>query len=322
LETGKINQCFFKDLHQVGIISRNLKETIKKYSDLYHIYPWNVWEYGPSIVEDMEIYSKRKNHKMRIATCKSRNIDFEIIEPLDNISIYSAFLDRYGEGLHHLNFEIFDYDHIINSFCNKGIGVAQYGNLSGKHKYAYLDTFHELDYYIEISKNFPGYKKIPPLYTYPAKTSNKTDKAGQIFSNIGYIGIFSKDLPGVVLKMKKNYCFEDWHFFKISQKGQHDFFAKEEDNLASDVDVAICNMNNVRLVIIKAEEIGSMKITRKGLHHLGFPVNDIDQALAYCKTLNLKIECTGTFHNSKFAYLSTDVDLKFPICVYEANQWL
>ncbi len=322
MKRKKINECLFKDLHQIGIISGDLKETIRKYSDLYRIYPWNVWEYDSSIVEDMEVFSKRKNHKMLIATCKSLNIDLEIIEPLDNISIYSEFMDHYGEGLHHLNFEICDYDHMMNSFASKGIGTAQYGNLLGKHKYAYLDTFQELNYYIEISKNFPGYKRIPPLYTYPEKPVGEIGPDVEILSEIGYIGIFSNDLQGAVMQMNKNYCLDDWHFFKINKKGDQDFFSKKEKSLDSGAEVAICKINNVKLVIFNITEIGPMKNAREGLHHLGFPVNNIEQALDYLQKLNLKIEFTGTLQNIKFAYLSTNIDLKFPIGVYETKQGL
>jgi hypothetical protein len=41
------------------------------------------------MVEDMEVRGKEINYSMMVVTCKSANMDWEIIEPLDQKTIYT-----------------------------------------------------------------------------------------------------------------------------------------------------------------------------------------------------------------------------------------
>ena len=128
----------FKNIHQVGIVTRNARKTINRYIEDYNIGPWNMWEFGPEMVEDMSVHGKRTDYRMLVATCKTLNVDFEIIEPLDDKSIYYEFLTLHGEGIQHLNYDVINYDKTLKYFKDNNIGVTQFGNLVGKHRYILL----------------------------------------------------------------------------------------------------------------------------------------------------------------------------------------
>ena len=86
---------------------------------------------------------------MRIGFAKIGELQWELIEPLDNESIYSEFLQECGEGLHHIAFDVENYDDTIGACKDKGIGVLQGGTV-GKTGFAYLDTQKALGCITEI----------------------------------------------------------------------------------------------------------------------------------------------------------------------------
>jgi len=104
----------FKGISQVGIVVDNLKEKIRKYEDTYNIGPWHIEEYNSDNIKDMFVYENRKDYSMKIAFCVLGNIQFKLIEPLDE-SIYSEFYNRYeGKLIHHLRMDVDDYHGVLN----------------------------------------------------------------------------------------------------------------------------------------------------------------------------------------------------------------
>ena len=99
----------------------------------------------------MIIDDKRVDYKMRLAQCSIGDIGLELVEPLDNISIYAKFLKEFGEGLHHIGYEVDNYEEVIKFFRDKGMGVYQGGNYYGAI-YTYLNTQEDLKHIIEIHK--------------------------------------------------------------------------------------------------------------------------------------------------------------------------
>ncbi len=69
----------FSNIHQIGLVVKNIEETLVDYTKNYGIGPWSVWEFNSNIVEDMEVRGEKVNYRMMVATCKSFNVDWEII---------------------------------------------------------------------------------------------------------------------------------------------------------------------------------------------------------------------------------------------------
>jgi catechol 2,3-dioxygenase-like lactoylglutathione lyase family enzyme len=73
-----------------------------------------------------------------------------------------------GGGLHHIAFEVDDFDATLARFRNKKIGVLQGGNWNGRFEYAYLDTEAGLSTIAEIYTPLSeGGEFPPPERTYP-----------------------------------------------------------------------------------------------------------------------------------------------------------
>lgn len=70
------------------------------------------------------------------------DVTYEWIEPLVGPSVYDEYLKAHGEGLHHLAFEVTDFDQAVRMLKAKGAPVSQSGGWEdgSRGRFAYLDA--------------------------------------------------------------------------------------------------------------------------------------------------------------------------------------
>ena len=158
----------FKGVFQVGLVVRDCMTMLKKYYHDYGIGPWVIHEMTPEKMKVMEVRGKPVEYAMRLAVAFIGPVMIELIEPLDDKSIYNEFLNEHGEGPHHILFETEDYDKSVEFFKEKGHGILQAGNYKGA-KFAYFDTIEDLGMISQISGGAPddGGEKVEPSDVYP-----------------------------------------------------------------------------------------------------------------------------------------------------------
>jgi catechol 2,3-dioxygenase-like lactoylglutathione lyase family enzyme len=76
---------------------------------------------------------------LRLARGDMGGIGFELIQPLKGRSIYDEFLEKKGEGFHHLAYMVEDIDAEIADMEKRGFKVIQTGAMPNT-RWAYLDT--------------------------------------------------------------------------------------------------------------------------------------------------------------------------------------
>ncbi len=126
-------------ISQIGLVVRDCMATAKTYEDDYGIGPWQVIDMGPDTVENMTIRDQPEPYAMRVATCYIGSVMIELVEPMDDKSIYAEFLKDHGEGIHHVHFDVADYGGAHDFFKEKCQGSLQGGTINGL-QYAYFDT--------------------------------------------------------------------------------------------------------------------------------------------------------------------------------------
>ena len=76
---------------------------------------------------------------LRLAKGDIGGIGFELIQPLKGRSVYTEFLEKKGEGIHHLAFMVDDLDAEIADMEKRGFKVIQTGAMPNT-RWAYFDT--------------------------------------------------------------------------------------------------------------------------------------------------------------------------------------
>ena len=160
-------QPVFTKIMQIAVVVKDCDATVRKYADDYGIGPWAIYEFNPDTVSDMIIDGKPVKYAMRLALADIGGVQWEIIQPKDDISIYAQFLKEHGEGLHHVAFGTDNYEKTVQFYRDKGRPVLQGGTWEGL-TYTYLDSRKDLGVIAEIYDLVPDFQWPEPLAVYPA----------------------------------------------------------------------------------------------------------------------------------------------------------
>ncbi len=122
---------------QVGIVVRDIEKTAAFYYSTFGVGPFAI---VPEVkFEGVILRGSPTNAKIKVAFAQSGPLQIELIQPLEGENIYTEFLDTKGEGLHHLGFQVDDFDSMLAEFRTKGIEPIFWLNL-GWMAFAYLNT--------------------------------------------------------------------------------------------------------------------------------------------------------------------------------------
>ena len=155
----------FTETLQVAIVVHDLETAMRTYVQDYGIGPWDIYEFNPGNVKGMREYGRPVERSWRLAVAMVGQVQWELIEPLDDESIYARFLAEKGEGLHHLGVAVPNFDETLAAQAERGNDVVLGGEFSGI-SFAYLATDRDLGVLTEIFSGMPGADQKPDA-TYP-----------------------------------------------------------------------------------------------------------------------------------------------------------
>lgn len=124
---------------QVAHLVRNLEPSLERLYRDFGMGPWDIYTYGPEIIENSMYRGKPSDHTYRIAVTWQGPVQMEVMQPLTGYSIYDEFLEKHGEGLHHIKLFYKDCEQAVRDYEAKGYKVLQSGNVKDDVFY-YLDT--------------------------------------------------------------------------------------------------------------------------------------------------------------------------------------
>jgi hypothetical protein len=158
-------------LHQVGLVVRDLDRGMRHYWEGFGIGPWRVYTYGPPLVKEMTYRGRRQDYRMRLGFAYVGSLMIELIQSLEGPNIYVEHLQAHGEGLHHVLTYVEDLDRAIGDLEARGYPLIQSGRGYGVHGdggYAYFDTTATLGLILEVAQ-VPK-ERVPPEAMYPASS--------------------------------------------------------------------------------------------------------------------------------------------------------
>jgi len=142
---------------QVGLIVKNVEKTKKKWAEFFGV------PVPPTVgAGDYKITKTQyKGKPAPKATCQMAffeagpNMQMELIQPNKEKSTWRDFLDKHGEGIHHIAFKVEGTDKVLAVCEGAGLKCIQrgkYGDASGE--YAYLDSKKDLKCIIEFLESY------------------------------------------------------------------------------------------------------------------------------------------------------------------------
>lgn len=115
-----------RKIEHIGIAVRSIEESLKLYEGLFKLKP----------VEILEIPER----KVRAAMIDAGNVIIELLEPMGDDSSMAKFLDKKGEGVHHIAFGVTDIEDALENLRARGIEPVTPDPYRGAHgrKVAFL----------------------------------------------------------------------------------------------------------------------------------------------------------------------------------------
>jgi len=138
---------------QVAILVNDIEKTLQAYCDFFGI------ENPGYIVTDTEEKAQTKYNgvstpaqsKLAFVNAGSQLV-IELIEPDKNPSVWREYLDKNGEGFHHIAFSVNGMKTVVQNFEKNGMPEVQKGEYTGG-RYSYIDAFEPLKLMIELLEN-------------------------------------------------------------------------------------------------------------------------------------------------------------------------
>ena len=155
---------------EIAIVTRDAARTMAGLWRL-GIEPWRIYTFGPENTINQTFRGEASAFVMRVCFAEAGGMIWELIEPVSGRTIFEEFLDRHGEGIHHV---AFDCNHVpfaerIAGFEKRGFTLAQSGSWMGSNHFAFFETESETTTCIETYEFPAGWEYPEPEAWFPAR---------------------------------------------------------------------------------------------------------------------------------------------------------
>jgi methylmalonyl-CoA/ethylmalonyl-CoA epimerase len=129
MENQEARDLKVESIDQIGIVVRDIDRVIESWSRLLGIGPWDSRE--------METTDRAgRKAKTRLAFANIGHLQIELIQSIEGKTFYADFLEKHGDGIHHLGVRVEDVDAETANLEKKGVKVL----FGRRGRFAYLDT--------------------------------------------------------------------------------------------------------------------------------------------------------------------------------------
>ena len=140
---------------QVGIIVKDIDHAVARYSEVLGLVPsWRETTQGYAVTK-ATYHGQPSEATAKLAFFSAGQVQIELIEPDEKPSTWREFLDRNGDGAHHIAFQVANTQRAVDYLAQFGISVVQQGLYTdGSGLYTYMDSQQQLGTIIELLENF------------------------------------------------------------------------------------------------------------------------------------------------------------------------
>ena len=123
------------NLSHVGIAVKDAAKTIEFISSVWNIGKPEVFDYYPKPAEMFH----GEAFAVKLVFVKFGALTLELLQPLDNKSIWAKFIAEKGEGIHHVAYGVSNYDEMVKKFDGQGHPLLVAASFEGC-RWCYYDT--------------------------------------------------------------------------------------------------------------------------------------------------------------------------------------
>ena len=137
----ELSNSFLGDLLEICLVTSDHQRAMEGLVRL-GIGPWRVYTFDAGTVTGRTYAGADADWAIKVCFADVGALAIEIMQPLYGPSIFQEHLDRHGEGLHHVAFDIGQrpWKDRLAAFAERGFPVSQSGRFVDRNAFAFFDT--------------------------------------------------------------------------------------------------------------------------------------------------------------------------------------
>jgi methylmalonyl-CoA/ethylmalonyl-CoA epimerase len=251
---------------------------------------------------------KPLNARAKITGFLMGKVAFELLEPLDESSVWMDYLKKHGPGLHHVAFNVPRSAPAAAHFADHGYRITQQGLFTGRTgMYTYLDTDKDLGVTIELLEHYHNgaHPSAPP---FPADKGIGTDIVIQV-------GLVAEDIAAMAKRYQTVLGLPEpfWVETPGVEITETTFKGEPTDARAK---LAFFNFGQAQLELIQPDHIPSVwrnYLNEKGdsAHHIAFRVLDTQKAVDHFALHGISVIQQGLYgdRSGMYTYMDSEASL-------------
>lgn len=147
---GSPSACIASGCSQVAFVVKDIQAGQKFFNK--HMGVPRFYLFEDIKIEEKTYRGNKGSFRMHLALAYAGEIQIELIEHISGESIFKEFLEKKGEGMHHLGFIVDDYKKAVDELTANGYPVAQSGRVGSTPgaRFALFDTEADIGSIMEI----------------------------------------------------------------------------------------------------------------------------------------------------------------------------
>lgn len=134
---------------QIGFIVRDIETAAEKFNKLTGMEVAATSNTADSDISGWKYRRKPLEGGMKNLAFRFGNIEVEYIQPYPGNNAWSEFLETYGEGIHHIAFEVKDIHRIADELEKAGYERVQEGEFEGG-RFVYFNAVEDIKTTLEL----------------------------------------------------------------------------------------------------------------------------------------------------------------------------
>jgi methylmalonyl-CoA/ethylmalonyl-CoA epimerase len=139
--TDSLADPFLGNVIEIAIVTADAQRTMEGLCRM-GIGPWQVHTFTPENTTNQTYRGNPSPFTMKVCFAPLGSIICELIEPIAGSTIFAEFLERHGEGIHHVAYDCnnIPLEQRIAEFERRGFQLVQSGSWMGTNSFAFFET--------------------------------------------------------------------------------------------------------------------------------------------------------------------------------------
>ncbi len=138
-----------KGLCQIALVVRDIERTARKFCDVFGLPMPEITLLPPAKVAHTRFHGKPTSTRAKLAVFKMGKVIVELTQPDDQPSSWKDFLEKHGEGVHHVGFMVDDQEGTLAVLEQRGIPERHSGDYPGG-RYVFVESEEKLGVILNI----------------------------------------------------------------------------------------------------------------------------------------------------------------------------